>query len=120
VVDNSSESAMSCFLKHTTAPQPTEPTEGQYSALPSNETVRLIVLKAGKDDEPLVCTLHASDLRKMPYYEAISYVWGSDDRDHNISCNGQIVKITTKLQAFDCPLLRELCGRTRFVSTRKT
>jgi hypothetical protein len=95
--DDSSEPAMSCFLKHTTAPQPTEPTESQYHALPSNETVRLMVLEAGKNDEPLVCTL-ASDLRKMLYYEAISYVWGSDDRDHNISCNGQMVKITTNLQ----------------------
>ena len=57
-----------------------------------------MVLEAGKNDEPLVCTLHNSDLRKMPYYEAILYVWGSDDRDHDISCNGQTVKITTNLQ----------------------
>jgi hypothetical protein len=56
-----------------------------------------MVLEAGKNDEPLVCTLHNSDLRKMPYYEAILYVWGSDDRDHDISCNVQVVKITTNL-----------------------
>ena len=88
---------MSHFFKRKTAPQPTEPVGSPYHVIPDDKSIRYMVLEAGKNDEPLVCTLHVSPLCEMPYFEAISYVWGSDDRNHEILCNNHIVKITTNL-----------------------
>jgi hypothetical protein len=34
----------------------------------------------------------------MPFFEAISYVWGSDERKNDIRCNGAMVKITDNLR----------------------
>jgi hypothetical protein len=68
-----------------------------YKPLPDGEVIRYMVLQAGKDDEPLKCSLVISPLHKMPYYEAISYVWGSDLRDHEITCNEELVNITHNL-----------------------
>jgi hypothetical protein len=86
------------FWKKRINPPPTDLVGGPYRAIPDNESIRYMVLEAGKDDEALVCSLRMSRLRKMPYFEAISYVWGSDDRNHEILCDGEIVKITTNLQ----------------------
>jgi len=86
------------FWKKRINPPPTDLVGGPYHAIPDNRSIRYMVLEPGKDDEPLVCSLHVSRLRKMPYFEAISYVWGSDERNHEILCDGAIVKITTNLQ----------------------
>ncbi|PMD14418.1 HET-domain-containing protein [Hyaloscypha hepaticicola] len=86
------------FWKKRSNPPPTDLAGGPYHTIPDNKSIRYMVLEAGKDDEPLVCSLHVSRLRKMPYFEAISYVWGSDDQNHDILCDGKIVKITTNLQ----------------------
>lgn len=120
---SSSESAMPPFWKKKTNSLPTDLVGGPYHAIPDNKSIRYMVLEAGKDDEPLVCSLHVSCLRKMPYFEAISYVWGSDGRNHDILCDGKIVKITTNLQQVlrrsDLRLLLELSGQIRSVSIRK-
>ena len=85
------------FWKKRIKPPPTDLVGGPYHAIPDNRSIRYMVLEPGKNDEPLVCSLHISRLRKIPYFEAISYVWGSDDRNHEILCDGEIVKITTNL-----------------------
>jgi len=90
--------AMPPFWKKRINPPPTDLVGGPYHAIPDNRSIRYMVLESGKDDEALVCSLRISRLRKMPYFEAISYVWGSDDRNHEILCDGEIVKITTSLQ----------------------
>jgi hypothetical protein len=83
---------MPLFWKKRIRPLPTDLVGGPYRAIPDNEFIHYMVLEAGKDDDAL-----APSLRKMPYFEAISYVWGSDDRNHEILCDGEIVKITTNL-----------------------
>ena len=68
-----------------------------YKPLPHGEVIRYMVLQAGQDDEPLKCSLVTSPLHRIPYFEAISYVWGSDLRDHEITCNEELVNITHNL-----------------------
>jgi hypothetical protein len=100
------------FWKKRIKPPPTDLVGGPYHAIPDDKSVRYMVLEPGKDDEPLVCSLHVSRLRKLPYFEAISYVWGSDDRNHEILCDGVIVKITTNLQ--------QVLRRVRFATASRT
>ncbi|KIW07780.1 uncharacterized protein PV09_01706 [Verruconis gallopava] len=68
-----------------------------YKPLSDGNFIRYIVLEAGEDDEPLECVLVVSSLDKMPYFEAISYVWGSDRKEKDVVCNGRVVKITHNL-----------------------
>jgi hypothetical protein len=74
-----------------------EKASAAYKPLPDGEVIRYMVLQAGKNDEPLECSLVISPLHKIPYLEAISYVWGSDLRDYEITCNGELVNITHNL-----------------------
>lgn len=67
----------------------------QYDKLPS-DSFRYLVLLPGVDYEPLKCSLCTSRLSEVGY-EAISYVWGTDLRDHDIVCDGKVLKITSNL-----------------------
>ncbi|ORY06244.1 heterokaryon incompatibility protein-domain-containing protein [Clohesyomyces aquaticus] len=70
-----------------------------YKPLPRGDFVRYLVLRPGNGNAPLECGLHVSRLKKMPFFEAISYVWGEQTREHDIRCDGCTLKITTNLQA---------------------
>lgn len=69
-----------------------------YDPLPSRRHIRYLILEPGQGEEPLQCSLHTSQLDHMPYFEAISYVWGSSDRFIPILCDGRLVYITRNLQ----------------------
>lgn len=58
--------------------------------------IRYIVLQPGSGDDPLECTLHTAPMMETEF-EAVSYVWGSDERDQTIICGGHIFAITTNL-----------------------
>lgn len=68
----------------------------RYDELPEH-AFRYLVLRPGVEDEPLVCTLHTSNVNDVKY-EAISYVWGTEVQDHDIVCDGTLVKITSNLK----------------------
>jgi len=68
-----------------------------YSPLPPGDIIRYLVLQPGQSNEPLACTIHTSHLNSMPYFEAVSYVWGAPHRHHRIKCNGRDLYITTNL-----------------------
>jgi hypothetical protein len=57
-----------------------------YEPLPQNNTIRYLILQPGAGDDPLVCSLRAESIEKVPPFEAISYVWGSKERNHEIIC----------------------------------
>jgi hypothetical protein len=68
----------------------------QYEPLPEGDHIRTLVLQPGSGDEPLQCDLNISEMNKVTF-EAISYVWGSDTKDHEINCNDRAIAITTNL-----------------------
>lgn len=70
----------------------------QYDPLPPGECIRYLVLEPAKDQEPLVCNLHAAPLTEIPYFEAISYVWGNSKKVAQVSCAGQNIRITANLR----------------------
>ncbi|KAJ4987441.1 ankyrin and het domain protein [Stagonosporopsis vannaccii] len=67
-----------------------------YDTLPRGEYFRYLVLQPGSGDDGLKCSLHITALGDTEY-EAISYVWGTEFRDHDISCDGRKLKITKNL-----------------------
>lgn len=99
--------------------------EYKYLPLPDKKSIRVLILDPGKGDKPLSGVLEVIHLRSrrrdncsslwdklrrktsstakirrwktdVPY-EAISYVWGSDRKDHTILLSGKTHQITTNL-----------------------
>jgi len=70
----------------------------RYDPLPPKDYIRYLVLEPGKDQDPLVCNLHIAPLTELPYFEAISYVWGNSKKVAKVSCAGQTLRITVTLQ----------------------
>ncbi|KAL2128563.1 hypothetical protein VTI74DRAFT_9020 [Chaetomium olivicolor] len=52
--------------------------------------IRVIDLAPGVGDEPIICSLSQQPLKGPEAYEAISYVWGDQDRRHSITCNWRV------------------------------
>ena len=70
-----------------------------YDSLPNTEGYfRYLVLKPGTGDVPLVCDIHTSRLKDISY-EAISYVWGSEQKPKPLLCGGKTISITINLHA---------------------
>ncbi|KAJ4160114.1 hypothetical protein NW754_003238 [Fusarium falciforme] len=68
--------------------------------LTSGRQIRVLVLKAGRLEDPLQCELEHVNLQQGPIYEALSYTWADDKGDDSISraiqCgyDGQFIGIT--------------------------
>ncbi|KAF3763362.1 hypothetical protein M406DRAFT_323136 [Cryphonectria parasitica EP155] len=70
-----------------------------YKELPPGNFIRYLVLSPGSGAEPLACELKAASLDGELDFEAISYVWGSEEKTEEISCNGSTREITANLAA---------------------
>ncbi|EEU38295.1 uncharacterized protein NECHADRAFT_77119 [Fusarium vanettenii 77-13-4] len=53
--------------------------------LTNGRQIRVLVLKAGKLEDPLQCELEHVNLQQGPIYEALSYTWADDKGDDSIS-----------------------------------
>ncbi|KAK4206858.1 heterokaryon incompatibility protein-domain-containing protein [Rhypophila decipiens] len=67
-----------------------------YSQLGPGE-IRLLVLAPRSGWGEVICRLEHRLLSSDPDYEALSYCWGVDDKDHQVICEGKIIKITASL-----------------------
>lgn len=74
----------------------------RYQTLPSRgDHIRRLILEPGEDDEPLVGRLETIELRDaadLYPFRAISYAWGSGNKDQIITVNGSRLEITTSLR----------------------
>lgn len=68
-----------------------------YEQLPPGNFIRCLVLHPSHGHAALECHLETVNLDDTPVYEAISYLWGSDQRTERISCNGKFAFITANL-----------------------
>ncbi|KAM6504676.1 hypothetical protein FSOLCH5_015179 [Fusarium solani] len=68
--------------------------------LTNGRQIRVLVLKAGRLEDPLQCELEHANLQQGPIYEALSYTWADDKGDDSVSraiqCSydGQFIGIT--------------------------
>lgn len=84
----------------------------EYSSLQADGFFRFFVLEPGIGEEPLRGSLKTSKLDEAPYFEAISYVWGSWDRCVELICDNKQILIT--------PSLSEVLHRVRFPHRPRT
>lgn len=69
-----------------------------YPALPSDDSIRVLVLEPGQGDQPLAGHLETIfSLEEPTSFEAVSYVWGSSTMDRTILLNGDPHHITPNL-----------------------
>lgn len=58
-----------------------------YHKLQKPDSIRLLELQAGKEQDPLVCFMfHVDSISTAPAYECISYVWGDPNDTEEIQC----------------------------------
>lgn len=53
--------------------------------------------KFSQPQHPLQCTMATVTTETIGSYFALSYVWGSDERSHSLTCNEQTIQITFNL-----------------------
>jgi hypothetical protein len=68
-----------------------------YQTLPQGRYIRYMVLRPGKEADPLLCGLELCRLEELPAYDAISYTWGDSKHTSRVSISGQHVGITANL-----------------------
>lgn len=68
-----------------------------YSPIDNSYSVRILTLKAGSGDEPLVGYLTVENLDYNPDYEAISYVWGTEGRCSEILLDFKVLPLTRSI-----------------------
>ena len=66
----------------------------QFSALPQEDSIRLIHLLPGEPSAELECQLATVRLSDKPLYRAVSYVWGSRIPGAIVRCDGETIVIT--------------------------
>jgi len=67
--------------------------------LPDEQSIRLLTLLPGATTAKIQCILQVVDLSLAPTYEALSYVWGSQDSPTRIICNEIPIRVGPNLAA---------------------
>jgi Heterokaryon incompatibility protein (HET) len=70
-----------------------------YEGILSDDSIRLLQLEHGHDDQPIKCNLVVKHLDNNTDYNALSYHWGDQTIQHEISCDGQPLKIGENLHS---------------------
>jgi hypothetical protein len=68
-----------------------------YRPLKNEDSIRLLNLEPGSEDDPIRCQLLNVRLSSNPRYEAISYTWGRNDYPKLISVNDVQIEVTETL-----------------------
>ena len=76
---------------------PAQASEYQYDTLPAGQFIRMLTLYPGTLDDPLEGKLELFDINSCETYESLSYVWGEQERRHEIICTGQRLLLTTSI-----------------------
>ena len=67
-----------------------------YEYCRTKNSIRIVQLYPGLDDEPLSCDFSNRDLEEAGSFEALGYCWGSTAADIPILYHGQPLRITEK------------------------
>ena len=70
-----------------------------YFPLYDPEAIRVLHLKPGQTQDPIICTLQVCSIDEHPPYHALSYTWGDANDIHYITCCNAALKITRNLDA---------------------
>ncbi|KAF2112084.1 heterokaryon incompatibility protein-domain-containing protein [Lophiotrema nucula] len=67
-------------------------------SIDAGDAIRLLELHPGSHGDPIVCRLLPANLNHAPPYEALSYVWGSQNLMCEILCDGNPFQIGFNLR----------------------
>jgi len=70
----------------------------QYTKLPNPDSIRLLALLPGREEDPLICSLIIADIAAAPTYAAISYVWGDPKNTVMITVDEKNQPVTVNLR----------------------
>jgi hypothetical protein len=59
--------------------------------------IRLLHIEVGYNEQPLYCRLVGASLTCSPSYEALSYTWGTTEKNSSITCGGLLLFVTQNL-----------------------
>jgi hypothetical protein len=91
-------SELICDTSHTFDSEASYQNQGQlYDPLLEADSIRLLELLPGKENDPIEIQLHVRNLGAIPEYEAISYVWGDENLGVSITCDGSDQRIGRNL-----------------------
>ncbi|KAK3656445.1 hypothetical protein LTR22_009718 [Elasticomyces elasticus] len=98
----------------TTQRKPDEQNTPYRPLIPTQKEIRVLLLRAGRLEDPIRCELHHASLLHEPYprFETVSYVWGDPHQKITIEVDG----IATPVGASAERVLR----RFRLVDTDRT
>lgn len=68
-----------------------------YKPLGGRHDIRLLVLHGGSGSDPIICRLVPVQFVRKPFYEALSYTWGSRETKETIQLNGEDVPVQANL-----------------------
>ncbi|KAJ3518005.1 hypothetical protein NM208_g14622 [Fusarium decemcellulare] len=86
-------------MDHALRPEdPHSPETYEYAPFQDKYSIRILTLEPGTGDDPLVGSLTVENLDFSPQYEAISYVWGTEDRCSEIICDGRVLPLTQSIR----------------------
>lgn len=68
-----------------------------YQPILHKDEIRVIVLRCAALESPITCKLVHVILTECSRYEALSYTWGSSQKEYSISIDGKLVGITKSL-----------------------
>lgn len=86
-----------------------------YKSLVLQEDIRLLFLHKGSGSDPLVCKLLHAEFARRPFYEAVSYTWGSECDPKPLTVNDSRVHIRSNLWDALWHLRKEDRGRILWV-----
>ncbi|KAK4182560.1 heterokaryon incompatibility protein-domain-containing protein [Podospora australis] len=66
---------------------------------PLHSEIRLLVIHPGKDADPIHCSLQHTSLEEPRDFEALSYVWGSEENLKVVSVENFTFEVTINLHA---------------------
>ncbi|KAL9562961.1 hypothetical protein ACKAV7_012912 [Fusarium commune] len=78
--------------------QPNERVENKlYQTITGDKEIRLLILEPGTREDALECQLVNAELSWRTRFEALSYAWGSDTTEFQLSCSGHTVDVRANL-----------------------
>jgi hypothetical protein len=88
----------------------------KYRPLIEKDAIRLILLEPSIRESPIRCSIEHSTLTRFEHelrdhYTALSYVWGSPTKTHEISVDGCVFPVTSNLESALRHLREEQPGR---------
>jgi hypothetical protein len=69
----------------------------EYKPLASSNSIRIAELLRGNVGGPIQVLLHHRTLLDLSTCAAVSYEWGSNIRQHEIHCEGKVIKVASNL-----------------------